>query len=478
MKNFLSGLITQKLGHQPTQGQMEMIDLLAAYITGSNSASDEVFLLKGYAGTGKTSTISALVKVLDDLKINFVLLAPTGRAAKVLSNQSGKFASTIHKKIYRQQSGADGTAKFSLDRNLSKNTIFIIDEASMISNLPQDQNIFGSGYLLSDLFSYVSGGFNCKLIISGDTAQLPPVGLTMSPALETEELELFSVAVTSMELTEVVRQSSQSGILENATFIRNRISDESAKGFWPVRTAMYKDVFLLGGDQLIEEISNCYRQLGMEETIIITRSNKRANLFNEGIRKSILYMEDQLVRGDLLMVVKNNYHWSAQLKELDFIANGDIAEVVRIKKREERYGFNFANVVLRLIDYENLEVDCKILLEALQVEAPALSQEENKRLFEAVSEDYQEIRNKRERWNKIREDPYFNALQVKYSYAVTCHKAQGGQWKAVFLDHGYLTADMINRDFMRWLYTAFTRAEERLYLVNFHKEFLSEEIKS
>lgn len=469
MKKFISDLIMLKLGHEPTVGQREMINELAAFVSAPDA--DTLFLLKGYAGTGKTATISALVKVLDELKIKFILLAPTGRAAKVLSKQSGKTASTIHKRIYRQQSVADGDSKFSLDRNISKNTVFVVDEASMISNLPQVHSVFGSGYLLSDLIEYVTSGFNCKLIISGDTAQLPPVGLTVSPALEKDELSLFGLEVITKELREVVRQSLDSGILENATYIRNRILSASPAGFWHLKTKGFKDVVQLGGDQLIDEISNCYSQMGMEETIVITRSNKRANLFNEGIRKTILFQEDQIMRGDLLMIVKNNYHWSKELEELDFIANGDIAEIVRIRKYEERYGFHFANVVLRLIDYQDLEIECKILLETLTVEAPALTSEENKRLFEAISEDYQEIRNKRDRWKKIREDPYFNALQVKYSYAVTCHKAQGGQWKAVFLDHGYLTAEMIDREFLRWFYTAFTRAEERLYLVNFHKDF-------
>jgi exodeoxyribonuclease-5 len=472
MKDFISDLIRQRLGHIPTEGQKEMIDKLAGFIASPDS--DSLLLMKGYAGTGKTATISALVKVLDELKIKFVLLAPTGRAAKVLSKQSGKSASTIHKKIYRQQSGADGSGRFSLDRNMSKNTVFVVDEASMISNLPQDQSVFGSGYLLSDLIEYVTSGFNCKLIVSGDTAQLPPVGLSMSPALEQEELSHFGMEVITYELREVVRQSLDSGILLNATHIRNRILEESPAGFWHITMKGFQDVIRIGGDQLIDEISNCYNRLGMEETIVITRSNKRANLFNEGIRKTILYQEDQIMRGDLLMIVKNNYHWSKQLEELDFIANGDIAEIVRIRKYEERYGFHFADVVLRLIDYQDIEIESKILLETLTVEAPALSYDENKRLFEAISEDYQEIRNKRDRWKKIREDPYFNALQVKYSYAVTCHKAQGGQWKAVFLDHGYVTAEMIDREFLRWLYTGFTRAEERLYLVNFHKDFFPE----
>ena len=469
MIKFISDLILQKLGHEPTSGQKEMIDKLATFVTSPDA--DTIFLLKGYAGTGKTATISALVKVLDELKIKFVLIAPTGRAAKVLSNQSGKPASTIHKKIYRQQSAVDGFSKFSLDRNVLRNSIFIVDEASMISNMHQDQSVFGSGYLLSDLIEYVKGGSNCKLIVSGDTAQLPPVGLSMSPALEKEELSHFGLKIITMELKEVVRQSEESGILKNATYIRNRILEESPSGFWPIAMKGFPDLIKLGGDELIEEISNCFNRFGMEDTIVITRSNKRANLFNEGIRKSILYQEDQIMKGDLLMVVKNNYHWSRQIEDLDFIANGDIAEILRIRKYEERYGFHFANVVLRLIDYQHSEIECKILLETLKVEAPALSSDDNRKLFDSVSEDYQEIRNKRDRWKKIKEDPYFNALQVKYSYAVTCHKAQGGQWKAVFLDHGYLLEEMIDREFLRWLYTAFTRAEERLYLVNFHKEF-------
>ena len=469
MKDFISNLILLQLGHEPTAGQKEMIDKLAGFV--STPEADSLFLLKGYAGTGKTTAISALVKVLDQLKLKFVLLAPTGRAAKVLSKQSGKGATTIHKKIYRQQNVADGSSRFALDRNLSKNTIFIVDEASMISNLPQDHSVFGSGYLLSDLIEYVMAGFNCKLIVSGDTAQLPPVGLAISPALEPEELMLFGLEVISIELREVVRQSADSGILANATAIRNRILQEAPAGFWALQMKGFQDVIPLGGDQLIEEIGNCYNKLGREETIVITRSNKRANLFNEGIRQTILYQEEQVTKGDLLMIVKNNYHWSKQLEELDFIANGDIAEVIRIKKQEERYGFHFASVLLRLIDYQDMEIECKILLETLKAEAPALTSEENKRLYEAISEDYLEIRNKRERWKKIREDPYFNALQVKYAYAVTCHKAQGGQWKAVFLDHGYLTNEMIDREFLRWFYTAFTRAEERLYLVNFHKDF-------
>jgi exodeoxyribonuclease-5 len=346
-----------------------------------------------------------------------------------------------------------------------------VDEASMISNLPQEQNVFGSGYLLSDLIEYVFSGQNCRLIIVGDTAQLPPVGLAISPALEVEELTFFDLGITSCELTNVVRQSIDSGILENATKVRNLISEEDFAGYWPIDTADYPDMIRISGDDLIEVISDCYDKFGIEETIIITRSNKRANKFNEGIRRTVLYREEQISNGDLLMVVKNNYFWSKNTEEMDFIANGDIAQIVRILKYEERYGFHFANVTLRFIDYKDIEIDCKIFLDTLTVEAPSLTSDDNRRLFEAISEDYPEIRNKRERWKKILENEFFNALQVKFSYAITCHKAQGGQWKAVFIDHGYLTEDMIDREYLRWFYTAFTRATDTLYLVNFNKEF-------
>ncbi len=469
LKKHISDLITRKLGYDPTESQKEMILKLADFIT--SEATNPTFLLKGYAGTGKTSAISALVNVLEEMKIRTVLLAPTGRAAKVLARYSGQTAGTIHKRIYRQQATTDGFSRFSLDRNMSRNTIFIVDESSMISNLPQDQNVFGSGYLLSDLIEYVFSCENCRLIIVGDTAQLPPVGIALSPALEPQELNLFDLGITACELTNVVRQSGNSGILQNATKLRELIAQEESGGYWPIDTENCPDVIRLSGEDLIEEISGCYDRYGTEETIIITRSNKRANRFNEGIRRTVLYREDQIANGDLLMVVKNNYFWSKQTEEMDFIANGDIAEIVRIKKYEERYGFHFANVTLRFIDYKDIEIDCKIFLDTLSVEAPSLTADDNRRLFETISEDYPEIRNKRDRWKKILENEFFNALQVKFAYAITCHKAQGGQWKAVFVDHGYLTEEMIDRECLRWFYTAFTRPTERLYLVNFNKEF-------
>lgn len=473
LEKFISDLMIKEFKFEPTDCQREMADNLARFIT--QEQANVVFLLKGYAGTGKTTAISALVKVLDSIEMKTILLAPTGRAAKVLSRYAGRPATTIHKKIYRQQSTTDGNGKFDLDKNLSRNTIFVIDEASMISNAPQGSSLFGSGYLLSDLIEYVSAGENCRLILSGDSAQLPPVGFANSPALEREELKFFDLEVMESELTQVVRQSNQSDILENATAIRDRLNEDDPEGYWMIRTKGFKDIVRIGGMDLIEEISNCYSKYGQEETIVITRSNKRANKFNEGIRRSVLFREEELSTGDLIMIVKNNYYWAKEMEELKFIANGDIAEVLKIRKHEEKYGYHFVNVTLRLIDYKDIELDCKIILDTLTLESAALTMDDNKKLFNEIAQDYSDIPNKKKRWEKIREDPFFNALQVKFSYALTCHKSQGGQWKAVFIDHGYLTEEMIDREYLRWAYTAFTRPTEKLYLVNFNKEFFDEE---
>jgi len=299
--------------------------------------------------------------------------------------------------------------------------------------------------------------------------------LSISPALNKEELEYFDLDVKSCELTDVVRQSLDSGILANATLLRNLLAESHSYGFWKIKFNRFTDIKKISGGELIDEISSCYDKYGMDETIIITRSNKRANKFNEGIKRSILYREEQISIGDLLMVVKNNYFWAKQLEDFDFIANGDIAEVTRIGRYEEIYGFHFVSVTLNFIDYKEISIDCKIILDSLMIDAPALTSEDNKRLYEAISEDYSEIRNKRQLWEKIRENQYYNALQVKFSYSVTCHKAQGGQWKAAFIDHGYLTEDMIDREFLRWAYTAFTRSTERLYLVNFSDKFFDKQ---
>ena len=470
IKKHIQSEILKNLGLAPTIGQENLAGKLAEFITESNS--DTVFILKGYAGTGKTTMLCSLVKTFELFKFKSILLAPTGRAAKVLSGYTGRNAYTIHKNIYRQQSSSDGMGRFVLNKNLLKDAFVIVDEASMVPNSNSESSIFGSGRLLEDLIEYVYSGSNCRLILVGDTAQLPPVGLDVSPALSKFELDSYDRIVFEFELTDVVRQNQNSGILYNATLIRNIItSDSFSKGYFQLNCESFDDIRKIGGADLIEEISSCYDHFGLFETIVVTRSNKRANKFNEGIRSTILYKEAEISVGDLLMIVKNNYFWLEANEKIDFIANGDIAEIISIGKYEELYGFRFANVSLRLIDYPDIEIDCKIILDAINIESASLTSEQNRKLFDAVSEDYQDIRSKKKRWEKVRENPYFNALQVKFAYAVTCHKAQGGQWKAVFVDQGYLTEEMINMEFLRWLYTAFTRPTERLYLVNFNKEF-------
>lgn len=450
-----------------------MLNGLSTFIL--SEEDDRIFILKGFAGTGKTTMINQLVTTLELFSIPSVLLAPTGRAAKVLMNYSGKASFTIHKKIYRQKSQADGMGIFVLDKNLHKRTFFIVDEASMISNQAAENSVFGSGRLLDDLLEYVYSGKECRLILVGDTAQLPPVGISLSPALERESVEASGFSVMEYELTDVVRQAQNSGILHNATAIRRFIFQGDTSHFLRLAADDFADVEKISGADLIEKLSICYDRYGIFDTMVLTRSNKRAILYNKGIRNSLLYRDAEIARGDLLMIVKNNYYWSSQAEEIDFIANGDIGEIVHIFGYENLYGFRFAEVSLRLLDYGDTEITCRIILDTLEAETASMSQEDQKRLFYAVSEDYTEIGNKRERWKKIKEDPYFNALQVKFAYAITCHKAQGGQWKAVFVDTGYLTESMLDRDFYRWLYTAFTRPMEKLFLVNFDKKFFGEE---
>ncbi len=466
-------MIKECLRFDPTEDQQRAIDCLADYVT--NNDKQGVFLLKGYAGTGKTTLVSALVAVLDQLKINSVLLAPTGRAAKVLTFYSKKVAYTIHKKIYRQKSLTDGFGEFSLDRNLHTNTVFIVDEASMISNYSGEASVFGSGRLLDDLMQYVFSGKNCRLILIGDTAQLPPIGLDISPALDPQEVESsYNMSVEEIILTQVVRQNQDSGILMNATELRCMLADERS-GFPALSTEKFPDIFRIGGAELIDEISNAHSEFGLEDTIVVSRSNKRANKFNQGIRNTVLYREDEICSGDYLMVVKNNYFWAEDIKEMDFIANGDIVEIVRIHRHVERYGFRYAEVTIRFPDYKDVELDTMIMLDTLDIETASLAYEENKKLFFTIAEDYADIRSKKKRYEKIRDNKFFNALQVKFSYAVTCHKAQGGQWKAVFVDQGYLTDELLTQEYYRWLYTAVTRATEKLFLVNFKKEFFPDE---
>ncbi|WP_159517933.1 ATP-dependent DNA helicase [Sunxiuqinia indica] len=473
LKKHIEEQIRGNLGFEPTEGQSVLAEKLSEFIT--RPGPDVLFLLKGYAGTGKTSMLNALVKTLNSFKFRTMLLAPTGRAAKVLASYTGCSAYTIHKKIYRQQSTTDGFGKFALDKNLIKNCFFIVDEASMISNSSPEGSVFGTGRLLDDLYEYVYTGQNCKLILVGDTAQLPPVGMAISPALDLSELEMYGADVMHLELTEVVRQELDSGILHNATNIRSLVGEGFFDpAYFPIETANFTDIKRIGGSELIEKITECYDKFGEQQTMVITRSNKRANKFNEGIRSTILYKEAQITIGDLLMIVKNNYFWLSDDERLDFIANGDIVQVQSIYGYEELYGFHFANVCLKFLDYDDLEIDCKILLETLDIETASLSYQESQRLYESVAEDYLDIRSKKKRWEKIKENKHFNALQVKFAYAVTCHKAQGGQWDAVFVDQGYLLEDMLNVEYLRWLYTAFTRPVKELYLVNFNKEFFEE----
>lgn len=457
--------IKQNFFNKPTPEQELTMKMFADFLLSADT--DAVFLLKGYAGTGKTSLVSALVRTLGKLKQKCVLLAPTGRAAKVFSHHSGHPAYTIHRRIYRQRSFSNEMDNFTMNANLHQHTLFIVDEASMISNLGLSGNVFGSGRLLDDLVQYVYGGQGCRLVLVGDTAQLPPVGEEESPALSADALRGYGLKVTAMELTQVVRQESESGILYNATRLRREMAEDVALGTLPrIRVAGFPDVKVVLGGELIETLGTCYDREGMDETIVICRSNKRANLYNNGIRNTILYREDELNAGDILMVAKNNYFWGAEVKELDFIANGDIAVVRRVRRVHEMYGFRFADVLLSFPDYGDIELDTKILLDTLHTDAPALSKEQNDRLFYAVLEDYQDIPTKAARMKKMKADPWYNALQVKYAYAVTCHKAQGGQWQNVFIDQGYVTEEMLTPDYYRWLYTAFTRATGTLYLVN------------
>ncbi len=439
----------------------------------------KVFLLCGYAGTGKTSIVAALVKTMQLLERRTVLLAPTGRAAKVFSSYSGVPAYTIHKWIYRQKSIMDG-ASFSLMENRAVNTLFIVDEASMIAN--EGVSGFGSGALLDDLVEFVYSGRGCSLLLLGDTAQLPPVGEVLSPALSPDYLRSMFLDVRGVELTQVMRQLDGSGILQNATMLRRVISAGDA-GYLPqIKLKGFADVCRVQGEELIEAIEGCYSDAGIDETIILCRSNKRANVYNEGIRRRILYREEELNRGDMLMVVKNNYYWREELgkvdksilEKIDFIANGDMAEIVYVGSSEEMYGFRFADVTLSFGDYDDCELDVKIMLGTLTSESPSLTRTESEALFAAVWEDYPEIKSKRKRMEEVRKNPYYNALQVKYGYAVTCHKAQGGQWKRVFLDQGFVTPEMATADYYRWLYTAFTRASERLYLVNWSDKQVGE----
>jgi len=460
--------LCKNLGNTPTDDQSDALKKIAGYICDNNS--DVIFLMTGYAGTGKTSIISSVVKTLDLLRMRAVLLAPTGRAAKVLASYSGRQAFTVHKKIYRQKSSKDGLGSFSLDRNLHKDTFFIVDEASMVSNSSVDSSLFGSGKLLDDLIEYVYSGTDCKLILVGDTAQLPPVGSTLSPALDPASLGGYGFGLISCELRQVVRQSETSGVLMNATRVRLQVAETNLV-HPSIDCINYKDTIRITGEELIDEISSAYGTCGMEGTIIVVNSNKQANRYNQGIRNRIFFREEEISPGDMVMVVKNNYFIIDEDEDgAGFIANGDIAEVKKIRKYEERYGFHFADMVLKFPDY-NLEIESKVMMDVLHLDTPALPSEKNKELYQSILADYLNIKNRRKQFEAVKNNPYFNALQIKFAYAVTCHKAQGGQWERVFIDQGMFNRNEITIDYLRWFYTALTRSTDKVYLVNFSEDF-------
>ena len=468
INNYLERQIKENFPYQPTPEQENAIKLLSQFLC--SPKADVAFLLRGYAGTGKTSLVGALVRTLDFLKQKVVLLAPTGRAAKVFSAYAGHPAFTIHKKIYRERAYSGEGGNFTLNDNLTTHTLYIVDEASMISNEGLSGAMFGTGRLLDDLVQFVYSGQGCRLLLMGDTAQLPPVGEELSPALYADALRGYGLEVVETDLTQVVRQEQQSGILWNATALRRLIAEEEWGVLPKIRISGFPDVKLLPGNELIDALSACYDRDGTDETIVVCRSNKRANIYNNGIRAQILWREEELESGDLLMVAKNNYYWTEKEKNLDFIANGETAVVRRVRRTAEMYGFRFADVLLSFPNWQDAELEVRLLLDTLHSDAPALSREESERLFQTVLEDYVDIPLKRDRMKKMKADPYYKALQVKYAYAVTCHKAQGGQWKNVFLDQGYMSEEYLTPDYFRWLYTAFTRATDTLYLVNYPAE--------
>ena len=456
--------IIQVLGLSPTPEQGQALDVFTQFMTDRDD--QVVMILRGSAGTGKTTLAGAIVKAMAALKQKLILLAPTGRAAKVFSLNAGHAAYTIHRRIYRQKSAGDLSA-FNLNVNLNRDTLFIVDEASMIANLGIGETAFGSGCLLDDLMQFVYNGQNCRLLLIGDRAQLPPVGEEESPALSAHVLRGYGMRVYETDLNQVLRQSEDSGILWNATMIRNLWRGEAGMVRLPkICFHGFTDIQVVMGNELVDNLSSSYYHAGMDETIVITRSNKRANIYNQGIRNMVLDRDEELCRGDLLMIVKNNYFWTEGAKEIPFLANGDRAVVQRVRNVHELYGFRFAEVTMTLPDYDDYELTATVCLDTLTTEAPALTHEQQEQLFNAVMEDYADFTVKTERIKKLKSDRYYNALQIKFSYAVTCHKAQGGQWAHVYLDQGYMTDDMLTPDYIHWLYTAFTRATEKLYLVN------------
>lgn len=466
--------ILQQFGFPPTQEQAHALEVFAEFLTDRDPHA--VMILRGSAGTGKTTLSGAIVRTLKEIRQKVMLLAPTGRAAKVFSLNSGSPAYTIHRRIYREKSFSGVEGQFNLNDNLYTDTLFMVDEASMIANMGLGGMSFGSGCLLDDLVYFVYQGRNDRLLLIGDKAQLPPVGEEESPALHAAMLEGYGLKVYECDLNEVLRQSEESGILYNATMIRQMITHDDITQLPKIHFAGYSDIKQMPGAELIESLAYSYHHVGLDDTIVVTRSNKRANIFNQGIRNMVLDREEELSQGDILMIVKNNYYWMEEERKSNnklqsneipaFLANGDRAKVLKVRRRIDLYGFRFATLLLQFPDYGNYELEATVLLDTLTSEAPALTHEQQEQLFHQIEEDYQDIPLKTDRMKAIRQDQFFNALQVKFAYAVTCHKAQGGQWAHVYVDQGYMTDDMLNPDYIHWLYTAFTRATEMLYLVN------------
>ena len=457
LENFIKNRIINALPFTPNEGQEELLHLLTQFILSKNER--KAFVLRGYAGTGKTSIMAAVVKALGELKQPVVLLAPTGRAAKVLSRYANKPAYTIHKYIYRQDKL--GAEAFSLSYNPHKDTLFIVDEASMISG-ERDNATFGTGVLLNDLIKYVHAGERCSLLLLGDDAQLPPVGSELSPALDTNYLLGYGLELTSYTLTQVARQALDSGILSNATAVRKRIAGLGVKEFEYQYTADFQS---FDGSDFLELLEQSYREVGIEETIILTRTNRRTNLYNQGVRARVLWREDAISSGDRLMITKNNYFWTKDYEGIPFLANGDMMEIVRLRNWREMYGFQFVDASLKAVDYD-WEIDVVLWLDTLTTESPEANHQLHRTLFERISEDYPELqKNRKKLIEAIFESPYYNALQIRFAYTVTCHKAQGGQWKRVFIDPGNIPIENRDKNYYRWLYTAVTRATECVYLL-------------
>lgn len=466
-RDELYGLLLNSFGLTPTEGQATVLRHLSAFLL--SLKPNPTYILRGYAGTGKTTLVTTLVKTLPEIGMDYVLMAPTGRAAKVLGGYTQKYASTIHKKIFQVQAYPDGSLRMARAQNKHKDTLFIVDEASMIG----EDREFGAKSLLDDLLAYVFSGERCRLLLIGDTAQLPPVGNDESPALDIDYLESqFPLTIATYELTEVKRQALQSGILSNATHLRELLMEDQPDYPLPLFDLHFDDTQRIDPETFEEMLYKAFEAEHSNDSVIVCKSNKRANLFNQAIRSRILNIEGEIATGDKLMIVKNNYFWADGHQRISFIANGDMAEIQKITHYEEMYGFRFADVELSFPDYPDApNLDVKIILDTLNSNSASLSEEENMRLRQAIEADYMDIPNRRERYNAMKKNPWFNALQVKFAYALTCHKTQGGQWRNVFVDSSLNLKDDVEKEDLRWLYTAVTRAQERLYFVNFKEEF-------